>query len=234
MLILSIECSGLTGSVAVCEGQRTICSIVSGVKRTHSEKLMPLVDLVLKQAQVQPQQLEAIGVSIGPGSFTGLRIGVGVAKGLSFSLGIPVIPVETLPVIAHNLAGVDKPLCVLTPSRKDEIFSGLFRWSEHRLIRLEEDRAESPESLVSRIDEPTYFVGTAASMKSEFFRAVLEDRFLLVPEFQHQPRAEIVAWLAQELFASGHSYHSYDVSPKYVREPTPVVRLQAKQAKAKP
>ncbi|MBL7994160.1 tRNA (adenosine(37)-N6)-threonylcarbamoyltransferase complex dimerization subunit type 1 TsaB [bacterium] len=126
MIILGIDTSsavcGIALSEAVSDKLKPIAQIGPNIPNTHSEKIMPLLDDLLKTTGVERKSLNAIAVSIGPGSFTGLRIGLSTAKGLAFGLNIPIVSVPSLDVIAENVGLVDKTLHIATSSRKDEFY----------------------------------------------------------------------------------------------------------------
>jgi len=231
MHILAIESSAKVGSVAIMEDDSIICSITSGVERTHSEKLMPLVDRAITESGIRQNDLDAIAVSIGPGSFTGLRIGVGLAKGLAFALNIPVVPVETLLALAYNLPGSDIPVCAVCVSRKEELFTATFQWCEDRFERLCDDAADSPEEIAGRITERTIFIGDGVDVWGEFFQQALGDLFAAAPESEWRPRAETIGKLGFESFDKGEYPALADLTPKYVREPTPIVKKRQEREK---
>lgn len=228
MFILAIESSEQTGSVAVLEDNRVLGALTSGVERTHSEKLLPLVDLALSQSGVAKADLNLIAVSVGPGSFTGLRIGVGLAKGLATGLEIPVVPVQTLLALAHNACGSDLPICAMTVSRKSEIYTGTFRWHRGEIQRLTPDCVLTPEDLIGAVTERTLFLGNGAVVWRNFLQETLGDLCLMLPEPLNLPRAEVVGCLGYQAFQLGENCDLSSLAPVYVREPIPIVRHREK------
>lgn len=126
MRILAIETSSNRGSVAVSEGAKILSLRYLDIKRTHSERLLPQIDQCLGDAELDVSQIDAIAVSIGPGSFTGLRIGLGTAKGICLGREIPLMPVGTLKAIAAGYYGSPLPVCVMQDARMREVYFGMY------------------------------------------------------------------------------------------------------------
>ena len=229
--ILAIETSGRLGSVAVMRNDEIVSFLVSGVQRTHSERLMPVIDSVMRLSGIKNEQLDAIAVSIGPGSFTGLRIGVGTAQGLATALDIQVIPIETTLALSHNIPGSESPVRVIMVSRKNELYTAEFRWRDEGFERLTPDRAETPEQVVAAIQERTVFIGDGVPKWGKFFKSILGEDFVTIPPICNLPRAEIVGYLGFNAMQKGAAVDPSLVTPKYVREPTPVVKKRLESSK---
>lgn len=126
MKILAIESSSLVASVAIAEDDRLIAEYTTDYKKTHSETLMPMIEGICKMTETDPQDLDAVAISKGPGSFTGLRIGAATAKGLCLALGIKLIPVSTLAAMAYNFYGSDKLIVPIMDARRDQVYTGIY------------------------------------------------------------------------------------------------------------
>jgi tRNA threonylcarbamoyladenosine biosynthesis protein TsaB len=135
MKILALETATLAGSVAVLDEERVVGQLLLDVALTHSERLMAMVDALLAGCAVAPAELGALAVSVGPGSFTGLRVGIATAKGLGFALGLPVAPVPTLDAMAELLPFADAPVAPLLDARKGEVYLSLYRWQDGGMAR---------------------------------------------------------------------------------------------------
>ena len=125
MKILVLESSGLVASVAVVTEEKLIGEYTTNFKKTHSQTLLPMMDTLLKMIGIPVQEMDAIAVSGGPGSFTGLRIGSATAKGLGLALSIPIISVPTVDAIAYNLCGTDAVVCPLMDARRNQTYWSL-------------------------------------------------------------------------------------------------------------
>jgi len=162
MKVLGIETSTGSGSVAVLEGDKVLGEFFLNLGPTHSEKLLPMLDWLLKEVGVEKNEIEGIAVSKGPGSFTALRVGISTAKGLAFSLGIPVVGVSSLEVLARNLLYTPLYIYSLIDAKKKEVYAALFRYSDTNLNRITDDILISPDDICEMISERTIFIGNGA------------------------------------------------------------------------
>jgi tRNA threonylcarbamoyladenosine biosynthesis protein TsaB len=227
MLILAVETSTFTGSVALVEGAmegeaspslRVIGETTLQVSETHSSRLMPTIDRLLRETSLPVQKVQGIAVGLGPGSFTGLRIAVSTVKGLAFALRVPVAGVPTLDALAHNIRYASTQVCPVLDARKKEVYAALFRSDgEGRLKKISEDWVLSPEDLCSRISEATVLVGNGTEVYAEIFRGRLGSRALFAPPELSFPRAVHVARLALPAFQRGEKLDLFTFTPIYVR-----------------
>jgi tRNA threonylcarbamoyladenosine biosynthesis protein TsaB len=176
-----------------------------------------LVARVLADAGVTVERLDAIAVSIGPGSFTGLRIGLGFAKGLVLARGLPLVGVPTLEALAEVAAAAPgETICVALDARKQEVYAALFHAVDGgRVERLSPDEALAPTALAARLEPSTILVGDAA----EVYADVLGSRAVVRPFATHHPRGGVVARLGWERLMAGEAAAPGDVEPVYVRAP---------------
>ena len=126
MKILGIESSSLVASIAIVEDENMLAEYTVNFKKTHSQTLLPMLDEVMRMLGMELQEIDAIAVSGGPGSFTGLRIGAATAKGLGFALQKPLIHVPTLDATAYNLCGSDALICPIMDARRNQVYNGLY------------------------------------------------------------------------------------------------------------
>ena len=130
MKLLAIDSSGLVATVALLSDDSMIAEFTINYRKTHSQTLLPMIDDMVKTAGFDLKSLDAIATAAGPGSFTGLRIGSATAKGLAFSLNIPIIPVPTVDALAWNLCGSRGLVCPLMDARRSQVYTGLYRFEE--------------------------------------------------------------------------------------------------------
>lgn len=210
MRLLAVETSTLAGGVALVEDERTVGEILLDVRATHSERLMPAIDYLLAGAGWRASQLEALAVSIGPGSFTGLRIGVSVVKGLALGLGAPVAAVPTLDALAAGLPFAALPVCPVVEARRGEIYCSLYRWRAGRMVQEWDYLALGLDELPGRLHEPVILTGPAAA-------AVSSPLGQLAPAARRSPSPAVVGHLGLARVQAGRTVAAGELVPLYVR-----------------
>ena len=184
--------------------------------RSHTASLPALVDRVLADAGVTIGDVEGLAVSIGPGSFTGLRIGLALAKGIAFAGGLPLVGVPTLEALAHVAdAAPGESICAALDARKREVYAALFVATEAAPRRVSTDVALAPEALAARLTPSCVLVGDAGEVYGE----VLGARATLRPFATHHPRGGVIARLGAARIAAGEGANPGPLEPTYVRAP---------------
>ena len=177
----------------VCVGEISLQSRV-----THSRRLLTAIDFLFEQAECDWDGVCGIAVSIGPGSFTGIRIGLSSAKGLAMATGKPLLGVATLDALAGQFTYLDKPLCVVLDARKKEVYAAFYEcMGDGSVNRTSEYLVLPPEDLAARISVPTVMAGDGVALYQDLFSDVLTERFLPVDGGCCFPRAASVgksAW----------------------------------------
>ena len=154
MKILALECSAKSCSAAVCDGERLISYFYSDGAQTHSVGLMPMAEAALERADTSPADIDVFAVTAGPGSFTGVRIGVAAIKGLAFGReSACCASVSALEAAAENLVGLDGVICAAMDARRSQVYTACFESVDGRLRRLTEDAAMSLSELGERLRE---------------------------------------------------------------------------------
>jgi tRNA threonylcarbamoyladenosine biosynthesis protein TsaB len=208
--VLAVETSTLAGGVAVLDGDRVLGEYVLDVRATHSERLMPAIDRLLRDAGWAPADLEGIAVAVGPGSFTGLRIGLSAVKGMALALDIPVAAVPTLDALAALLPHAALPVCPVLDARKNEVYCCLYRWDGRAMQREWDYLALAPATLASRIVEPVILLGDAAP-------SIENPLALVAPPPQRLPSPACVGWLGLARLRARQVVAASDLVPIYLR-----------------
>jgi tRNA threonylcarbamoyladenosine biosynthesis protein TsaB len=171
MKILAIETSTMLGGIAIMDDlSGLIAELRLNVKSTHSERLMTGIDHVLKQAGLKVSDIDVFAVAIGPGSFTGLRIGLSTMKGFSYATGKPIVSVPTLEALAWNFPYCKSPVCTMLDARKKEVYAALFKWDNNGFIRLINEVSIKIDRLLEKIKERKDLSSSLAEEgKGEFF-----------------------------------------------------------------
>ncbi len=218
MKILAIESSALTASVAVCEDERPIAEMTLQTGNTHSDTLLPMVEQLLAHAGLSVQDVDLFAVPVGPGSFTGIRIGVSLIKGLAFDSGKPCVGTSSLEGMAYNLMGFPGILCPVMDARRNQLYNALFRFEGDRLVRLTEDRLIPAADLAAELTackEPVILTGEG----SPILRKASPDSitYIIPSPLMATQNAVGVAQLALKMHQSGRSVSDGELLPVYLR-----------------
>ena len=173
MLTLAFESSAKAASVALCEDGRLISQVIQCSGLTHSRTLLPMAEDLLKNAEIEMKQIDCFAVAQGPGSFTGIRIGIATVKGLAWAADKPCIGVSTLAAMAWNGVAAGGLICAVMDARRSEVYNALFRIEDGRPVRLCPDRAISLSALTEELrerGEAPFLVGDGTELASAFFR----------------------------------------------------------------
>lgn len=221
MKILGIETSMYAGSIAVSEDEKVLGEYYFNTGPTHSEKLLPSIDWLLKELEVKKEELGGIAVSLGPGSFTSLRIGLAAAKGLSYGLNIPIAGVSTLELMANNLAFTHFKICPVIDAKRGEVFAAFFESQEGRAVRISEDMVLSPQNLAREIKDKTVFIGDGALLCADFLEYIMgrEGFAAFCPESLNYPRAGVLSAMGYIIIKDSGGDDPHTLSPHYMRKP---------------
>lgn len=219
MLILAFETSAKAASVALMEETRLLGEGYQNTALTHSQTLMVMAEDLLKQCGKTAQDVTAVAVAQGPGSFTGVRIGVAAAKGFSWGKALPCYGVSTLEAMAEGLGVYDGIVCPVMDARRSQVYNALFRAEKGKLTRIAPDRAISLAELgaeLKNLEKPIFLVGDGAVL---CYNTLLEDvpGLVLPPEHRMHQRAVGVAILAARQAAAGLAPSGGELTPNYLR-----------------
>lgn len=216
-MILVIDTSTTAGSIALCCGERLLAEIVVDSLSNHSDRLLLHVDQVLREIGCELSDIDAFAVIDGPGAFTGLRVGVTVAKGLARATRRPLYGISSLHMLAGGVPCASLPVCALLDARKHEVYTATFTTTTRGVCQLDEPRAVSPQTLLEEISVPTLFVGSGALL----YRDLIKERLGPLAEFApwscHTPRASSVASIALDRLLSGVKGDPELLVPRYLR-----------------
>ena len=219
MKILALETSAKSVSAAVVENSVPLCSTYQNTGLTHSRTLMPLVDGMLAAAGLTMEDMALIAVSHGPGSFTGLRIGVSAAKGLAWAKELPCCGVSTLLAMAQNLRHMNATMVCAMDARRNQIYNAVFRAENGALTRLAEDRAIGLDVLAQELkddESEKIIVGDGAQLCYHYLTQAGIACRLAPPELQMQ-NAVGVALAAEDAAAQGAVVSAHQLTPVYLR-----------------
>jgi tRNA threonylcarbamoyladenosine biosynthesis protein TsaB len=219
MLILALETSAISASCAVLEDEKVIAEYFVNNKLTHSKTIMPMVENMLKTAEVDMGDIDLFAVGAGPGSFTGVRIGIATLKGLAAPFDKPCVGVSTLEAMAQNLAGFNGIICSVMDARCEQVYNALFESDGKQIKRLCEDRAISIEELKNNLEtfseKDVILVGDGADLCYNILYIMKNSK--VAPTNIKYQRAFGVAILAKRLFDEGNFSNVDTLKPTYLR-----------------
>jgi len=219
ILTLGIETATFCGGVALLAGDRLLASRTLNSAMTHSARLLRAIKDLLDEAQTRLDDLTGLAVSIGPGSFTGVRIGLSAAKGLALALDIPVVGVSTLEALAVRAGRDCRLICPVVDARRNETFVAAYRWPRGSdLPRLAIAASVMPiGNFLQRLRGRCLFLGDGALRYRAQIESHLGDRAAFAPPHRILPSAEEIAWLGQMRLARGVADDLAQLEPVYIR-----------------
>ena len=205
------------GGVALVGADGLVAEYTLHIEVTYSERLLPAIDRVLADARLTIADVGGIAVAMGPGSFTGLRIGLSTAKGLAAASGTPLVGVPTLRALAWGLPFCPHPICPILDARKGEVYGAVFQWDGGELVQIMEDVALPPQLLAERITGPTVLLGEGVATYGEFLAEALGRRAIFLPAPLRGPRPAAVAALGRHRLLRGERDDPVALVPRYLR-----------------
>lgn len=234
MKILSIDCSAVPCSAAIIDNGKITASAFSNVKLTHSQTLLPMVEGILKNSKTSIDEIEGFAISNGPGSFTGVRIGISAVKGLAMPNNIPCVAVSTLESMAENVINTDCTVCAVMDARCGQVYNANFKIENGEIARLCPDRAIMCEELKDEIkkysqtvDGCVIIIGDGAEM---FYEYVKDFDNIKLADINHRfQNAVSVGLLAEKSFNCGNFVSASALLPMYLRLPQAERELKLKK-----
>lgn len=230
MKILAIDTSATAASVAVAEEDKIIGEYFINTSLTHSQTLIPMTEQLLKSTSLSVNDLDAIAVNAGPGSFTGVRIGIAAAKGIAFAKDLPCVSVSTLHSMAYNMLENNCIVCSVMDARCQQVYNAMFRVNGKIVERLTDDRALSLGDLkreLEGIDEKVVLVGDGTAITERYLNGTLSN-VVSAPINKRLQSAASTAIVACEMFKEGKSMSADELMPVYLRLPQAQRKLNKK------
>jgi tRNA threonylcarbamoyladenosine biosynthesis protein TsaB len=222
MRILALDTSGLVVSAAVAEDGRLIAETFLHYRKTHSQTLLPLIADMLGRIEMRVSDMDVLALAVGPGSFTGLRIGVCTVKGLAMPGNIPIAPVPTLDALAYTCALFGGLTCPIMDARRDQVYTALYRTGRGCIEeKLMDDAALPVAELCERLagyGAPVLFCGDGVNVYAERIKAAMGEFAVMAPPAQRLQRGASVAFLGQKMAEEGRLVPHQALAPYYLRQ----------------
>ncbi|MBQ8304841.1 MAG: tRNA (adenosine(37)-N6)-threonylcarbamoyltransferase complex dimerization subunit type 1 TsaB [Blautia sp.] len=235
MKILAMDSSGTVATAAIVEDDSLLAEYTVNYKKTHSQTLLPMIDEIVRMTELDLATIDAIAVASGPGSFTGLRIGSATAKGLGLALDKPIVEVPTVDALACNLYDTPGLICPIMDARRNQVYTGVYRFENHSLVTIRESFAESIEALcglLNEFGEPVTFLGDGVPVFGDRIVGMLQVPCSFAPAHLARQRAGAVGTLGLRMYKEGRFCTAAEHRPDYLR-PSQAERERAEREKAK-
>lgn len=221
MRILAIESSAVTASVAIVTDDVLTAEYTINYKKTHSQTLLPMIDEICRMTETDVNTLDLIAVSVGPGSFTGLRIGAATGKGLALATEKDMVAVPTLLGMAYNIYGSDKLICPVMDAKRRHLYTGIYQFNaDGKVKEILPQSLLSYEDLADKLNEiaqPVIFIGDGIKVAKESFEELLRCDYSYAPAHVCTQRAASVAMAALDLYQEGKAIKAAELKPDYLR-----------------
>lgn len=233
MKILGIDTSSMAASVAVIEDNKLICEYTINTKKTHSQKLMPMIENMLGLSDLNVREIDAIAVCEGPGSFTGLRIGMATAKAIAHVNDIPVIGVNSLEALAANMNLCDKKICSILDAQRNQVYTGRYQYEGTKLVEIKEIGIQQIDELLEELaqsGEQWILVGEAVYKYEDKIKEIAN---IEIPAASNNvTKAGSLCSVAKVKFDEGKDiFNCYTVNPLYIRKSQAEEQYEEKQRK---
>ncbi|MTV48944.1 tRNA (adenosine(37)-N6)-threonylcarbamoyltransferase complex dimerization subunit type 1 TsaB [Heliobacillus mobilis] len=246
MYLFGLDCSTRVTGMAIVDDSQVVAEIFLHNDRPHSKRLMPAMEQLFSLAGLTLQDMHGLAIATGPGSFTGLRIGMATIKGMAQPLGLPIVGVPTLDALARNAWPYEGIVCPILDARKSEVYTCLYRSGPEEMEKVTDYQAIHPEKLMEQLrsywaeaeatdagrakeSRTVLFVGDAVPVYRELFTEGLKEKALFAAAETGYPRGSQVARLGWERLRQGHRDDLHQLAPFYLRQSEAEVNWAKKQ-----
>ncbi|MBQ6321824.1 MAG: tRNA (adenosine(37)-N6)-threonylcarbamoyltransferase complex dimerization subunit type 1 TsaB [Lachnospiraceae bacterium] len=232
--ILAMDTSGMTAAVALVRDGCLVGEYNSTNKKTHSQTLLPMIAQICQMAQQDPSKLDAIAVSSGPGSFTGLRIGSATAKGMAFAIGCPIVEVPTLEGLACNLSETEGIVVPMMDARRSQVYTAIYRFRQGNCETLADAMAVPVQELIEQINtygEAAWLLGDGAVLYREELSRGLRCSYHFAPVHLNLPKGSSIAFCGLRRLEAGLAIPGSQHKPEYLRPSQAEREREARKAR---
>ena len=235
MKILGIDTSTMAANVAVLEDDKLICEYTINTKKTHSQKLMPMIENMLKLSDLDIKEIDAIAICVGPGSFTGLRIGMATAKAMAHVNNIPLIGVNSLEILGANMDLCNRNICSILDAQRNQVYMNKYILKDYKITELEEISIKPIDELLEEIsssNEDWVLVGEAVYKYKEKIEEI--SNITIPSPANNITKARTLCFVARDkMLANDQVYNCYNINPMYIRKSQAEEQYEEKQKRLK-
>ena len=221
MKILGIDSSGLVASAAIADEKNIIAEFTVNNKQTHSQTLLPMIEKVVDMSGIELEQIDAIAIAAGPGSFTGLRIGSATAKGIGLALKKPIVSIPTLEGLAYRVSVFDGIICPIMDARRNQVYTGIYKMDKGNLVCLSEQKAVDIHEIMEELekyDDKVIFLGDGVEVQRDTIEKEFKKEYCFAPIHLSKQSAAAVAVLGEIYFNQGKAEDAAVHLPIYLRK----------------
>lgn len=235
MKILGIDTSTMAANVAVLEDDKLICEYTINTKKTHSQKLMPMIENMLKFSDLDIKEIDAIAICVGPGSFTGLRIGMATAKAMAHVNNIPLIGINSLEILGANMDLCNRNICSILDAQRNQVYMNKYILKDDKITELEEISIKPIDELLEEIsssNEDWVLVGEAVYKYKEKIEEI--SNITIPSPANNITKASTLCFVARDkMLANDQVYNCYNINPMYIRKSQAEEQYEEKQKRLK-
>lgn len=235
MKILGIDTSTMAANVAVLEDDKLICEYTINTKKTHSQKLMPMIENMLKLSDLDIKEIDAIAICVGPGSFTGLRIGMATVKAMAHVNNIPLIGVNSLEILGANMDLCNRNICSILDAQRNQVYMNKYILKDDKITELEEISIKPIDELLEEIsssNEDWVLVGEAVYKYKEKIEEI--SNITIPSPANNITKASTLCFVAiDKMLANDQVYNCYNINPMYIRKSQAEEQYEEKQKRLK-
>ncbi|MCI8956732.1 MAG: tRNA (adenosine(37)-N6)-threonylcarbamoyltransferase complex dimerization subunit type 1 TsaB [Eubacterium sp.] len=220
MRILAIDSSSMVATVAVTTDGVLNAEYTINHKKTHSQTLLPMIDEICKTIELEMESIDAIAISGGPGSYTGLRIGSATAKGFGLALNKPIINVPTMDALAYNMLSSQYIVCPIMDARRGQVYTGIYRFDGTEMVTIKEQCIIMIDELMYELDKigmPVMFLGDGVDTQKETIETKMSSEHYYAPASMNRHKASALASLAEIYYQNGKYENAGEHKPEYLR-----------------
>lgn len=234
MRILAIDSSSMVATVAITTDGILNAEYTVNHKKTHSQTLLPMIDEICKTLELDVETIDAIAISGGPGSYTGLRIGSATAKGFGLALNKPIINVPTMDALAYNMFSSSYIVCPIMDARRGQVYTGIYRFNGTEMETIKEQCIIMIDELIYELDKigmPVMFLGDGVDTQKDTIESKMATEHYYAPASMNRQKASALASLAEIYFKEGKIESAAEHRPDYLRLSQAERELKEKMAK---
>ena len=236
MRILAIDSSSMVATVAITTDGILNAEYTINHKKTHSQTLLPMIAEIVKMIEIDLDSIDAVAITGGPGSYTGLRIGSATAKGIGLALNKPIINVPTMDALAYNLYSSQYVICPIMDARRGQVYTGIYKFEETEMKTIKPQCIMMIDELIKELDtikESVMFLGDGVDVHKQLIDDIMDTKHYYAPASMNRHKASTLGTIAEIYYKNGKTETAKEHKPEYLRLSQAERELKAKMKEAK-